>query len=252
MNNIIVRETAGEIRAIARYALRGNWGKVMVGYVIYFMLSVVVSDALSIIFDSASYGMEVPYLDRSITVSFVSNLYTAVTTGALILGLSSFYISFFRKKDINSTYVFNGFEYFIKSLGLFVMISIFSFLWALLFFIPGIIAAIRYSQAFYILADNPNKGVFQCIDESKTLMKGNKGRFFYLMLTFIGWSLLASIPYLIIPTTTSVILGTLIGYVAMIPLLFVYVYVFCARTVFYELVSGHLIAKKEDQNNFAI
>lgn len=46
-------------------------------------------------------------------------------------------------------------------MGIFVM------LWSLLFWFPGIIAYYRYSQAFYILAENPEKGIMDCINESK-------------------------------------------------------------------------------------
>ena len=43
------------------------------------------------------------------------------------------------------------------------MIGLFVGLWSLLFWIPGIIAAYRYSQAYYILAENPDKGIMDCI-----------------------------------------------------------------------------------------
>ena len=43
--------------------------------------------------------------------------------------------------------------------------SLFIMLWSCLCYIPGIIAALRYSQAFYILAEDPNKGIRQCVNE---------------------------------------------------------------------------------------
>ena len=58
--------------------------------------------------------------------------------------------------------------------------SLFIFLWSLLLIVPGIIAAIRYSQAFFILADDPSKGIRQCMDESKAMMNGNKMKYFCL------------------------------------------------------------------------
>ena len=67
------------------------------------------------------------------------------------------------------------------------------FLWSLLLLVPGIIAAYRYSQAIYILLDNPDKSVLQCIRESKELMKGRKGELFSLDLSLIGWALLGAI-----------------------------------------------------------
>lgn len=63
--------------------------------------------------------------------------------------------------------------------------------WSLLFVIPGIVAAYRYSMATYIMAENPNMQATEAIERSKTLMDGRKGDLFCLDLSFIGWALLA-------------------------------------------------------------
>ena len=86
--------------------------------------------------------------------------------------------------------LFEGFNQFGKVFLLNLAIGFFTFLWSLLFVIPGIVAALRYSQAFYILMDNPEMGVLECIRESKELMRDNKLDLFLLRLSFIGWSLL--------------------------------------------------------------
>ena len=70
--------------------------------------------------------------------------------------------------------LFTGFDYFVKAALLRLVTSILILLWTLLFIVPGIIAAIRYSQAFYILADHPDKDIMECIEDSKYLMQGNK------------------------------------------------------------------------------
>ena len=49
--------------------------------------------------------------------------------------------------------------------------GLFVFLWALLLFIPGIIAAYRYALAPYLMAQYPEKGIRECVDESKALMR---------------------------------------------------------------------------------
>ena len=72
-------------------------------------------------------------------------------------------------------------------------IALFVWLWSLLCFIPGIIAGLRYSQAFFILAENPEKGIRECVNESKQLMSGRLWEFFVLQLSFIPWMLLAGI-----------------------------------------------------------
>ena len=70
---------------------------------------------------------------------------------------------------------------------------LFIMLWSCLCYIPGIIAMLRYSQAFYILAEDPNKGIRQCVNESKELMSGHLWEFFVLQLSFILWYLLTGV-----------------------------------------------------------
>lgn len=64
------------------------------------------------------------------------------------------------------------------------------FIGTILFVIPGIIVGIMFSQANYILAENPDKSAMECIKESARMMKGHKFDYFVLELSFIGWSIL--------------------------------------------------------------
>lgn len=57
----------------------------------------------------------------------------------------------------------------------------------------GIIFSLNYSLVIPLYIDCPEKGVFQLMRESKMLMHGNRGRFFYLQLSFIGIYLLAAL-----------------------------------------------------------
>ncbi len=86
--------------------------------------------------------------------------------------------------------LFGYFRFFLKAWGLNLVIGLFTFLWTMLFIIPGIIASYRYSLAYYIFAENPEKGIMQCIHESCDLMRGHKMEKFVLDLSFIPWYLL--------------------------------------------------------------
>lgn len=65
---------------------------------------------------------------------------------------------------------------------------------AIFLLIAGIAAALvislNYSLVIPLYIDCPEKQVLQLMRESRMLMKGNKGRLFYLQLSFIGLSLL--------------------------------------------------------------
>lgn len=67
------------------------------------------------------------------------------------------------------------------------------FLWCLLFFIPGIIKAIAYSQMFFILAENPKIGVCKALRISRIMTDGFKSDLFAMGLSFIGWELLSTV-----------------------------------------------------------
>ena len=66
----------------------------------------------------------------------------------------------------------------------------FVFLWSLLLIIPGIIKAFAYSQAMYIIAENPEMNAMDALKRSEEMMKGHKMEMFVLGLSFIGWILL--------------------------------------------------------------
>ena len=68
-----------------------------------------------------------------------------------------------------------------------ILICVFTFLWSLLFIIPGIIKAYSYSMTYYIRCDHPEYTAEQSIKESQRIMQGNKIRLFCLHLSFIGW-----------------------------------------------------------------
>ncbi len=90
--------------------------------------------------------------------------------------------------------LFDGFAHFLRIILLYIVEGIFIFLWALLFIIPGFVAAYRYRLAVYLLLDHSDMGVMDCIRESKRLMRGRKLELFVLDLSFLGWLLLTAIP----------------------------------------------------------
>lgn len=181
MNKILVNEPSSDIRQLARQALKGYWKVAAVTFLLY-QIVLQVPDLI------------IRSLIPSAITSGAMDLYWIFVGAPLALGITMVFMNIFRRKPTAPMDIFNGFEYLMKAVFLQLVTYIFTVLWALLFIIPGIVAAYRYSLAFYILADDPTKGVFQCINESKYLMMGNKAKAFCLDLSFFGWSLLCSIP----------------------------------------------------------
>ena len=73
----------------------------------------------------------------------------------------------------------------------YLLTNLFVFLWSLLFIIPGIVATLAYSQTIYIMLDNPDIRPMEAIRASKQMMRGHKGEYFVLSLSFLGWTFLS-------------------------------------------------------------
>lgn len=245
--DFIVREKCSEIRTLARMALRNNWAKVAVAMAIYYVILVTLPIAIDELIPAATISQYNALLEETVEYPFVSTLYSALLTGAFEVGLFSFLICFVRRGDVNSAHLFDGFEHILKALWLSIRIGFFVFLWSLLFLVPGIIAAIRYSQAFIVLADHPEYSAGQCMDVSKQYMKQNKGKYFCLILSFIGWALLASVPSLFMPATLNGIVYVLVDLVVSIPYFFFLSYFNTSFMVFYELASRNLVAASREE-----
>jgi uncharacterized membrane protein len=112
---------------------------------------------------------------------------------AMQVGYFKFNLKLIRKEDTTIGDVFQGFDIFGRALWLTIITAFFTYLWTMLFIIPGIIKAFSYSMAPYILADNPQMTAREALQSSKELMDGKKGRLLYIALSFIGWCLLGSI-----------------------------------------------------------
>ncbi len=117
-----------------------------------------------------------------------------IVGSAVRLGHNMFYIDLCNNNSNLST-LFSRFGIFLKAFGLVLFMGLFVFLWSLLLVVPGIIAAYRYYMAPYLMAQHPEMGIREAVNESKRLMSGHKGRLFCLQLSFIGWALLASLTF---------------------------------------------------------
>ncbi len=126
-------------------------------------------------------------------LTFAMSIVSSFITYALTAGFSSYSLKTIRHEDAGLETLFSYMKSFLKVFCLYFMIGLFTMLWSFLFIIPGIIAAYRYSMAVYIFIDDPNKGVLQCISESKEMMIGHKWELFVLQISFILWYLLGGI-----------------------------------------------------------
>ena len=246
MNNYIVTESASKMREIARNALKGHWKAMVLGVFIYYVFSGIIPAVLDLYFSSVEYIEIYTGEHIEMTMNYASPIYEFVLTGPLLLGILMFLLAFFRKHTIDYALTFEGFSMLGKGFLLYLVYSVRIFLWSLLFVVPGLIAAFRYSQAFYLRIDHPEWTTNQCIAASSRMMKGNKAKLLGMNLSFIGWYILATIPATVVGLFVESPVATLVATVILsIPVLFVDLYLMMTETVFYELLTGNLIVREQ-------
>ena len=111
-------------------------------------------------------------------VSCVTVVGPFIIYGPMFLGLHRAILQLVRTKKVKVSTLFSGFKDFGVAFRLVWLEVIKIFLWSLLLIVPGIIAAIRYSMAFFILSDNPNMTASEAINKSKNMIEGRKYEFF--------------------------------------------------------------------------
>ena len=126
-------------------------------------------------------------------IYFVVAVVVALLLATVEYGYYVYSLKVFKHEAAGIGDLFGHFHMLFKVFGLSLWMSLFIMLWSCLCYIPGIIAALRYSQAFFILAENPDKGIRECVNESKLLMSGHIWEYFVLQLSVILWILLVSV-----------------------------------------------------------
>jgi len=156
-----------ELMAEARESLSGNWGLAIATFLVY--------------------GIIISIFQVIPTVGPVLVLFIA---GPMLVGISMFSLSLSRGENARLEQIFEGFKNYGTVLGVYLLMVVLILLWMLLLIIPGIIAAIAYSQTFYILAEDDAISSMDALKKSKEMMDGYKWKYFCLGLRFIGWALL--------------------------------------------------------------
>lgn len=105
----------------------------------------------------------------------------------------------------------------------FVRYLAFTFLWSLLFFIPGIIKSLSYSQMFFLMADK-GLNAKEAQVKSMEIMEGHKWEYFMLQLSFIPWALLCLVTFGI----ATIYVGP---------------YIYTAEAMFYRNIAGKKATK---------
>lgn len=174
-----------ELKEKAKLILKNNWGQAISVVLLYGLICFGGELVVSILINALNLSENL--------ISCLSSIVNVVIQALFLLGTSSFYLKLSRKEEVTYKELFSKTDMFLVALLALILMGIFETLWALLLIVPGIIAAISYSQTQYILVDNKELNAYDAIKKSKELMKGHKMDYFVLLLSFTGWAILATL-----------------------------------------------------------
>ncbi|MCR5698609.1 MAG: DUF975 family protein [Treponemataceae bacterium] len=132
-----------------------------------------------------------PELTTADYIGLAVSLISLVLMGLVNIVYAKSYLDLIDGKSFTYSGFVKNLDLWAKGILEMLWSALFIFLWSLLLYIPGIIKAYAYSQAFFILAEYPEVSVKQALKISQKITKGYKGDLFVMDLSFIGWSLLA-------------------------------------------------------------
>ncbi len=218
--------------------------------------------------------------------------YQLFLTGAFGIAIATIALKTIRDEHVTAADVTTGLNKFGQSFCAGIMIMFFTFLWHCLFILPGslllgfgmaasvmstggaymllfigfaatlagaiggVIFTMRYDMVYFIAADDRNMRASEAVARSVFMMRKKVGNLFMLVLSFIGWLILASIPLSLAMTAlmlSTSFAGNLTAVILMCVFMAVYapvvLYIETSKAVFYSTLTGNFRASDEYDGN---
>lgn len=164
-------KTRIEIKQESKQILKENYSVALLPYLLYMLLTAVASAVL------VGFG------------------------GILLLplgaGMNLVYLMLWKRESPSIDLMFSSAfqENYGRKLGGMLLVGVFTWLWSLLFVIPGIVKSYSYAATPYILGRYTNVTAENAIKISMRIMNGHKMDLFIMQLSFIGWQLLGVLTF---------------------------------------------------------
>ena len=219
---------ARDYRRIARDRLAGHWWLSVAVALVASLLGGAIGGSSLISFRISTDMLEklpqeiLPIVMAIFSFSGTLGIAQFLLGGAMSLGNARYLLDQDDGLTLQFKTLFSKFDQFGAAFLMKLLTGIYTFLWMLLFIIPGMIASLSYAMAPFIMAENPDMKANAAIRRSKELMDGHKWELFCLDFSFIGWGFLC-------------ILTLGIG------MLFLAPYKAAAYAAFYRRISGPVV-----------
>ncbi len=169
-----------EIKEFAKQKIKGNMWKILVACVVI----AIISGA----FTTTTVQWDGERIKTTTNlVSILGNMLVFI----LEIGLTTYMVNFITDKKYEFKQIFSKFKNWKQILVVYWHQTVMVFLYTLLLIIPGLIKSFAYALVPYILADDNEMTSTEILKLSEDMMNGHKMDLFVLMLSFLGWHLLA-------------------------------------------------------------
>lgn len=196
---------AKDYRRIARENLQGNWKTSVLTAMVACLLGGLITGSSfipNIRMNLDEQGLRTlyqlaPFILKLATVTgmivSVLALPCFILGGVIQLGYASYLLKQHDRTEFRFNDLFSKFDHFGAGFCQAFLRGLYTFLWSLLFVIPGIIATYRYAMTPFIMAEHPEMTASEAIRASKQMMVGHKWELFCLDFSFLGWNLLCGL-----------------------------------------------------------
>lgn len=144
---------------------------------------------------SRNFGTALGVLIVGSVILGIASVVSFLLAGVIAVGYAIVYLEIVRGWKLEFADMFKGFNNFGTNCLAGILIAVYTFLWSLLFVIPGIVKAYSYAMTPYVLADHPEMSASDAISASRVIMDGHKWDLFVLQLSFFWWILLCGVTF---------------------------------------------------------
>ena len=109
------------------------------------------------------------------------------------VGLARYFLRFGRERAGLGAFLGGFFQKYFRTMWVYFLSGVKILLYTLLFIIPGVLKAIEYSMLPFVMAEHPEMNTREIFEETHTIMKGCKGKYLGLVISFFFWYLLVGI-----------------------------------------------------------
>ena len=186
----MIKETSNQLKARARGTLLGHYG-LPIGASILTTAAIMTLEGL--------ISLVVPKNTAGVLISYLTMLIAAIFSTLLQTGYQYLLLNMARGKKAGLKDLIYPFQTMPDHVILLAVRLFLLTLACMLPFLGGLIIVsfflilrmtLDYSQIFLLYLDNPYLSCREIMHQSKNLMKGNRIRYFYLLVSFVGIALL--------------------------------------------------------------